>query len=78
MARRNQALATIVLAIEPYHFSTLSCGRHCLTSSEADMDFNKIRLRKKLLTTRLKEGKSMKEHIKQMTEVCIRRAGCLG
>ena len=76
MARKDQALATIVLAVEASLLYLLGDPKDpAEVWEQLSKQFqrrtwaNKLRLRKKLFTMRLKEGDSMKEHIKQMTEV---------
>ena len=76
LARRDQALATIVLAVETSLLYLLGDPKDpAEVWEQLSKQFqrrtwaNKLRLRKKLFTMRLKEGDSMKEHIKQMTEV---------
>ena len=76
VARRDRALATIVLAVDPSLLYLLGDPQDpAAVWDQLSNQFqrrtwaNKLRLRKKLFTMRLKEGESMKEHIKQMTEV---------
>ena len=76
LARKDRALATIVLAIDTSLLYLLGDPQDPATVWELlSKQFqrrtwaNKLRLRKKLFTMRLKEGDSMKEHIKQMTEM---------
>ena len=76
ISRKDRALATIVLVIEPSLLYLLGDPQDPAVVWETLSNqfqkrtwANKLRLRKKLFTMRLKEGKSMKEHIKQMTEV---------
>ena len=76
LARRDQALATIVLAVETSLLYLLGDPKDpAEVWEQLSKQFqrrtwaNKLRLRKKLFTMRLKEGDSMKEHVKQMTEV---------
>ena len=76
LARRDRALATIVLAIETSLLYLLGDPQDpAIVWEQLSQQFqkrtwaNKLSLRKKLFTMRLKEGDSMKEHIKRMTEV---------
>ena len=76
MARRDRALATIVLAIDTSLLYLLGDPQDpAKVWEELSNQFqkrtwaNKLRLRRKLFTMRLKEENSIKEHIKQMTEV---------
>ena len=76
LAKRDQALATIVLAIETSLFYLLGDPQDpAIVWEQLSQQFqrrtwaNKLNLRKKLFTMRLKEGDSVKEHIKRMTEV---------
>ena len=75
MARKDRALATIVLAVETSLLYLLGDPQDpAAVWAQLSNQFqrrtwaNKLRLRKKLFTMRL-EGDSMKEHIKRMTEV---------
>ena len=76
LARRDRALATIVLAVEISLLYLLGDPQDpAIVWEQLSQQFqrrtwaNKLRLRKKLFTMRLREGDSMKEHIKRMTEV---------
>ena len=82
LARRDQALAAIVLTIETSLLYLLGDPQDpAIVWEQLSQQFqkrtwaNKLSLRKKLFTMRLKEGDSMKEHIKRMTEV-FWRTGC--
>ena len=74
IARRDRALAVIVLSIEPSYLIGESknpitvwkkLGDHFQKKTWA----NKLELRRKLHSLRLKEGESIQEHIKSLTEV---------
>lgn len=76
VARRDRALATIVLSIDTSLLYLLGDPQDpAVVWEELSSQFqkrtwaNKLKLRKKLFTLRLKEENSMKEHIKQMTEI---------
>lgn len=76
LAKQDRALATIVLAIETSLLYLLGDPQDpAIVWEQLSQQFqrrtwaNKLRLRKKLFTKRLKEGDSMKGHIKWMTEV---------
>jgi len=76
MARRDHALATTVLAIDTSLLYLLGDPQNpAKVWEELSNQFqkrtwaNRLRLCRTLFTMRLKEEGSMKEHIKQMTEV---------
>ena len=76
LAKRDRALATIVLAIGTSLLYLLGDPQDpAIVWEQLSQQFqrrtcaNKLSLRKKLFTMRLKEGDSVKEHIKRMTEV---------
>jgi len=76
LARKDRALATFVLAIETSLLYLLGDPPDpAIVLEQLSQQFqkrtwdNKLSLRKKLFIMRLKEGDSMKEHLKWMTEV---------
>ncbi len=76
VARRDRALATIVLSIDVSLLYLLEDPQDpAKVWQELSNQFqkrtwaNKLKLRRKLFTLRLKEENPMKEHIKQMTEI---------
>ena len=77
-ARRNRALAGIVLAIEPsllYLVGADPTDPVIVWGTLADQFqrktwANKLELKRKLFSMRLAEGGSVQEHIKYMTEIC--------
>ena len=77
-ARRDKALATIVLAVEPtllYLIGTDPTDPVVVWKALADQFqrktwANKLGLKRKLFSLRLADGGSVQHHIKTMTEVC--------
>ena len=77
-ARRDKALATIVLAVEPtllYLIGTDPTDPVVVWKALADQFqqktwANKLELKRKLFSLRLADGGSVQDHIKTMTEVC--------
>ena len=76
MARRDRALATIVLAIDPSLLYLLgdpedpaAVWKKLSAQFQKKTWANKLCLRKKLLTMKLSDSVSMKEYIKKMTEI---------
>ena len=74
--RRDRALATIVLSVEPSVLYLVGHPRNSITVwQKLAMQFekktwaNKLNLRRRLHSLRLKDGDSVQEHIKTMTEV---------
>ena len=75
-ARRNRALALVVLAVEPsllYLVGDPEDPRVVWTKLEEQFQrrtwANKLQLRRKLFSLKLKEGGSINDHIKTMTEI---------
>lgn len=75
MARRDRALANIVLAIEPSLLYIIgdpedpeAVWRKLSGQFQKKTWANKLSLRKKLVTMKLSDSGSMREHIKRMTE----------
>lgn len=77
-ARRDKALATIVLAVEPSLLYLVGAdptdpGKVWKTLADQFQRktwANKLELKRKLFSMRLNEGESVQEHIKCMTELC--------
>ena len=76
IARRDRALAVIVLSIEPSLLYLIGEPKNPITVWKKLGDHfqkktwaNKLELRRKLHSLRLKEGESVQEHIKSLTEV---------
>ena len=77
-ARKDKALAIIVLAVEPsllYLIGADPTDPVVVWKTLADQFqrktwANKLELKRKLFSMRLAEGDSMQDHIKSMTEVC--------
>ena len=76
VARRDRALATIVLAVDPSLLYLLGDPDNPVTIwKKLENQFqkktwcNKLELRRKLYSLRLKAGGSVQEHIKAMTEI---------
>ena len=76
MARKDRALATIVLAVEPsLHYivgdpvDPAAVWRKLSGQFQKKTWANKLSLRKKLFTIKLNNSGSMREHIKKMTEI---------
>ena len=78
VARRDKALATIVLAIEPsllYLTGSDPTDPVVVWKALADQFqrktwANKLELKRKLFSMRLAEGGAVQDHIKYMTEIC--------
>ena len=76
--RRDKALATIVLAVEPsllYLIGSDATDSVVVWRTLADQFqrktwANKLELKRKLFSLRLAEGGSVQEHVKLMTEIC--------
>ena len=75
MARRDRALAIIVLSVEPSLLYLIGDPEDPIVVWKKLADqfqkktwANKLELRRKLYSLRLKEGNSVQEHIKEMTE----------
>ncbi len=76
MSRRDRSLATIVLSVEPSLLYLLGEPENPVTVWKKLSDqfqkktwANKLELRRKLYSLRLKEGKSVQKHVKTMTEI---------
>jgi hypothetical protein len=77
-ARRDKALATIVLAIQPSLLYVIGADptdpvkvwKVLADQFQRKTWANKLELKRKLFSMRLGEGGSMQDHIKSMTEVC--------
>ena len=76
MARKDRALATIVLAVEPSLLYIVgdpvdpaAVWRKLSGQFQKKMWANKLSLRKKLFTMKLGDSGLMREHIKKMTEI---------
>lgn len=76
MARRDRALAMIVLSVEPTILYLLGDPEDPIVVWKKLSDHfqkktwaNKLELRRRLYSLRLKEGGSVQEHIKSMTEI---------
>ena len=77
MTRRDRALATIVLSIEPSLLYLLGANpedpvvvwKKLRDHFQKKTWANKLELRRKLYALRLKDGESVQEHIKRMTEI---------
>ena len=76
LARRDKALAIIVLAVDPSLLYLLGYPvdpRAVWTKLEEQFQRktwpNKLHLRRKLFSMKLREGESVNEHIKAMTEI---------
>ena len=76
MSRRDRALATIVLSVEPTLLYILGEPEDSIVVWKKLSDqfqkktwANKLELRRKLISLRLKEGESVQKHIKVMTEL---------
>ena len=74
--RRDRALATIVLSVEPSLLYLIGDPQdHSVVWEKLASQFqkktwaNKLALRRKLYSLRLKEGASIQKHIKSMTEI---------
>ncbi len=64
VARRDRALATIVLSVDPSLLYLLGDPQF-----QKKTWANKLALRRKLYSLRLKDGESIQKHIKEMTEI---------
>ena len=76
MSRRDRTLATIVLAVQPSLLYLLGDPEDPVAVWKKLMDqfqkktwANKLELRRKLYSLRLKEGESVQTHVKVMTEL---------
>ena len=76
MSRRDRALATIVLSVETSLLYLIGDPEDPVAVWKKLQDqfqkktwANKLELRRKLYSLRLKDGESVQEHIKAMTEV---------
>ena len=77
-ARRDKALATIVLAvdprllyiIEPDPTDPITVWKTLANQFQRKTWANKLDLKRKLFSMRLNEGSSVQEHLKSMTEIC--------
>ena len=76
MARKDRALATIVLAVEPSLLYLLgdpedpvAVWKRLSGQFQKKTWANKLNLRKKLFTMKLSDSGSMKEYIRKMTEI---------
>ena len=76
LARKDKALATIVLPVQPsllYLIGDPEDPSEVWQKLESQFQkrtwANKLQLRRKLFSLRLKEGDSVQEHIKAMTEI---------
>ena len=76
MSRRDRALATIVLSVEPALLYILGepevpivVWKKLSDQFQKKTWANKLELRRKLYSLRLKEGESVQKHIKVMTEL---------
>lgn len=77
MTRRDRALATIVLSIEPSLLYLLGANpedpvvvwKKLRDHFQKKTWANKLEFRRKLYALRLKDGESVQEHIKRMTEI---------
>ena len=81
IARRDRALAIIVLAVDPsllYLLGDPEDPKAVLKKLEEQLQpktwSNKLQLRRKLYTLKIKEGGSVNEHIKTMSEIFERLA----
>ncbi len=75
MTRRDKALAQIVLSIQPSLLYLLGdpdvvVWKKLENQYQKKTWANKLELRRKLFYLRLKEGESVQQHVKVMTEVC--------
>lgn len=75
-ARKNRALATIVFSVEPLLSYLIGDPEDPTVAWEKLADqfqkktwANKLELRRKLYSLRLKNGESVQDHIKAMTEI---------
>ena len=76
IARRDKALAIIVLSIEPSLLYLIGDPKEPITvwtklgdQFQKKTWANKFELRRKLYSLRLKDGDSVQEHVKEMTEI---------
>ena len=76
VSRRDRALALIVLSVEPSLLyligdpkDPVEVWKKLLDTFQRKTWANKLELRRKLYTLRLKDGESMQQHIKAMTEI---------
>ena len=76
IARRNRALATIVLTVDPTLLylirepdSLVTVWKKLAEQFQKKTWANKLVLRRKLYSLRLKDGDSVHEHVKSMTEI---------
>ena len=78
VARRDRALATIVLAMEPSLLYLVGSDptdpvvvwRALANQFQRNTWANKLELKRKLFSLRLAEGGSVQQHIKSMSEIC--------
>ena len=76
--RRDKALTTIVLAVDPSLLymigpdlvDSVAVWKALSDQFQRKMWANKLDLKRKLFSMRLGEGSSMQDHLKAMTEVC--------
>ena len=77
LARRDRALAVIVLSVEPSLLYLIGSNpenpvevwKKLQDHFQKKTWANKLQLRRKLYSLRLKEGESVQEHIRKMTEI---------
>ena len=76
MAKRDRALAVVVLSVEPSLFYLLGDPKdpqvvwtRLEEQFQRKMWSNRLQLRKRLFSLKLKEGGSVSEHVKAMTEI---------
>ena len=76
--RRNKALATIVLAVEPKllyllgdHTDPVKVWKTLINTFQKKTWTNKLRLKNKLYSVKLCRGNNLQEHIKQFVELFV-------